>query len=70
MSSDGDNTAALVGGVLGTVTVLMIMACPVTIVVVVLVRNRGRCHLSGMKKKYVKAQKVCKSTIMTVAVLY
>ena len=53
MSSDGDNTAAIVGGVLGAVTVLAIMA--VMIVVVLLLRNRGGSHLTGMKNKYVKA---------------
>ena len=52
MSSDGDNTAAIVGGVLGTVTVLAIMA--VMIVVVLLVRNCGGSHLTEMKNKYVK----------------
>ena len=51
--SDGDNTAAIVGGGLGAVTVLAIMA--VMIVVVLLVRNCGVSHLTGMKNKYVKA---------------
>ena len=53
VSSDGDNTAAIVGGVLGAVTVLVIMA--VIIVIVLLVRNHGGSHLTGMKNKYVKA---------------
>ena len=52
VSSDGDNTAAIVG-VSGAVTVLAIMA--VTIVVVLLLRNRGGWHLTGVKNKYVKA---------------
>ena len=52
MSSDGDNTAAIVG-VLGAVTLLVIMA--VMIVIVLLVRNHGGSHLTGMKNKYVKA---------------
>ena len=53
MSSDGDNTAAIVGGGLGAVTVLAITA--VMIVVVLLVRNRAGSHFTGMKNKYVKA---------------
>ena len=51
--SDGDYTAAIVGVVLGAVTVLAIMA--VMIVVVLLVRNHGGWHLTEMKNKYVKA---------------
>ena len=53
VSSDGDNTAAIVGGVLGAVAVLTIMAG--MIVVVLLLRNRAESHLTGMKNKYVKA---------------
>ena len=59
VSSDGDNTAAIVGGVLGTVTVLAILG--MMIMVVVQVRNRGRPHFTGTKNKYVK---------VTVAVLF
>ena len=51
MSSDGDNTAAIVGGVLGTVTLLAIMG--MMIVVVILMRNCGWLHFTGMKNKYV-----------------
>ena len=51
MSSDGDNTAALVGGVLGTVTVLAIMA--VIVMVFLQLKNHGALHFTGMKKKYV-----------------
>ena len=51
MSSDGDNRAAVVGGVLGTVTLLAIMG--MMIVVVILMRNCGWLHFTGMKNKYV-----------------
>ena len=50
MSSDGDNTAAIVGGVLGTVTLLAIMG--MMIVVVILMRNRGWLHFTGMYVLY------------------
>ena len=50
MPSDWDNTAAIVGGVLGTVTVLAVVA----MMIVVLLRNRGGWHLTVMKNKYVK----------------
>ena len=53
VSSDRDNTVAIVGGVLGAVTVLAIMV--VMIVVALLVRNHGGLVLTGMKNKYVKA---------------
>ena len=46
--SDGDNTAAIVGGVLGTVTVLAIMA--VIVLVVIVLKNHGTLHFTGMKK--------------------
>ena len=52
MSSDGDNTAAIVGGVLGTVTVLAIVG--MMIMVVLQVRNRGGSHFTGTKNKHVK----------------
>ena len=49
--SDGDNTAAIVGGVLGTVTVLAIMA--VIVMVFLHLKNHGALCFTGMKKKYV-----------------
>ena len=49
--SDGDNTAAIVGGVLGTVTVLAIMA--VIVMVFLHLKNHGALHFTGMKNKYV-----------------
>ena len=49
--SDGDNTAAIVGGVLGTVTVLAIMA--VIVMVFLQLKNHKALHFTGMKNKYV-----------------
>ena len=49
--SDGDNTAAIVGGVLGTVTVLAIMA--VIVMVFLHLKNHGGLHFSEIKNKYV-----------------
>ena len=51
MSSNGDNTAAIVGGVLGTVTLLAIIG--MMIVVIILMKNCGWLHFTGMKNKYV-----------------
>ena len=51
MSYGGDNTAAIVGGVLGTVTLLAIIG--MMIVVVILMRNCGWLYFTGMKNKYV-----------------
>ena len=51
MSSDGDNTAAIVGGVLGTVTVLAIVA--VIVMVVLQLKNCRGLHFTERKNKYV-----------------
>ena len=48
VSSDGDNTVVIVGGVLGTDTLLAVM-----VVVVILMRNHGCLHFTGLKNKYV-----------------
>ena len=53
MSSDGDNTAAIVGGVLGTSTVTLLAIIGMMIVVVILMRNSGWLQFTGMKNKYV-----------------
>ena len=54
--SGGDNTAAIVGGVLGTVTVPAIMG--MMIVVVIILRNHGALHFTGMRK-YVLYNMLC-----------
>ena len=46
--SDGDNTAAIVGGVLGTVTGLAIMA--VIVMVFLQLKNHGALCFTEMKK--------------------
>ena len=51
MSTDGDNTAAIVGGVLGTVTVLAIVA--VIVMVFLQLKNHGGLDFTRMKNKYV-----------------
>ena len=51
MSSDGDNTAAIVGGVLGTVTVLAIVA--VIVLVVLQLKNCRGFHFTERKIKCV-----------------
>ena len=51
MSSDGDNTAAIVGGVLGTVTGLAIMA--VIVMVFLKLKNCGGLYFPERKNKYV-----------------
>ena len=48
VSSGGDNTVAIIVGVSGTVTLLAIM-----VVVVILMKNHGCLHFTGMKNKYV-----------------
>ena len=50
------NTAAIVGGVLGTVTVLAIMA--VIVMVVLQLKNHGALHFTGMRK-YVSYNMLC-----------
>ena len=46
--ADGDNTAAIVGGVLGTVTVLAIMG--MIVMVFLQLKKHGALHFMGMKK--------------------
>ena len=46
--SDRDNTAAIVGGVLGTVTVLAIMT--VIVMVFLQLKNYGALRFTGMNK--------------------
>ena len=53
MSSDEDNTAAIVGGVLGTSTVTLLAIMGMMILVVILMKNCGWLHFTGMKNKYV-----------------
>ena len=48
----GDNTAATVGGVLGTALILSLTVI-VIVLVVVLLKNRGGHSFSGMQRRYV-----------------